>query len=147
MRKALLALVMCGFLLGADPQKEAKQVKRKVWAGISVNQPVFGNDSPRRVLIDIALVNDSDKTMDVERDLDSSQLIVNGKEWKDWDVTIANGPRDDRIRALAPGEDISIRFDLHDLFKSPGIYKVTWKGKAFEAKEIEFRVLPKKHDF
>lgn len=111
----------------------------KLWVGITVNEPVFV-DNPRQVLIHLAVVNDSDKLLNPE--LDSSELLVNGKVLKDWDLTIRQGPRDERFKALPPRDSLRLGFDLTNYFQAPDTYRVIWKGKGFQSAEIVFRVLP-----
>ena len=89
-----------------------------------------------------ALVNDGDKTLNPE--IESSELLVNGKQLKDWAFIIGQGPRDDRFAALPPGDHLLFGYALGDHFQKPGIYKLSWKGKNFQSSQIGFRVLPKK---
>jgi hypothetical protein len=103
MRTLAFVLLSAGVLLAADdPKKEAAQVEKKLWASISVSHPVFekrlAGDS---FMIHVALVNDRDKA--VNPDLGSSQLLVNGKQLKDWQFIVSQGPRDDRWQAPPAG--------------------------------------------
>ena len=85
------------------------------------------------------LVNDSDKTIDTE--IRCSQLVINGKPFDRWLLCLGNGPRDERRNALPPAEYLSFAFLMNDYFQRPGIYRIMWKGKRFQSREIEFRVL------
>src|SRR5262245_21804402 len=89
MRAVALAVVMVGVSLAAgEPEKRAAPGAKLLWAAISVSHPVFDPEvrSQDPFLLHLALVNDVDKTIDPE--LDSSQLIVNGKEvGGDWSFT------------------------------------------------------------
>jgi RNA polymerase sigma factor (sigma-70 family) len=121
-------------------------VAPRLWAGISVTQPVFEskNTTINGIFqINFTVVNDGDKTIDP--DIGSSELLVNGKPMKDWDFIIHNGPRDDRWTALPPGDCLEFGYGLGDRFEKPGIYRVQWKGKNFQSAEIVFRVLPRKN--
>jgi hypothetical protein len=143
MRMYILTLLSAGLFIAAEPPKEAAKVKAKLWAGISVNEPVFKQGGGKKVSILLALVNDGGDIIDPE--LDSSQLLVNGKLAKNWDITIGNGPRDDRFKALPAGDYLGFgyAYDLAEYFTTPGIYKVCWKVKGFRTPEVVFRVLPK----
>jgi hypothetical protein len=154
MRTVALAVVIVGVSLAAgEPEKGDTPRAKPLWAAISVSHPVFDAEvwSQRPFLLHLALVNDGEKIIDPE--LDSSQLIVNGKEvGDDWTITIGNGPRDDRIEALPPGDHLEMtisfgrdfREALARHFREPGIYHVSWKGKRFESPAIVFRVMPRK---
>jgi hypothetical protein len=127
------------------PPPEANKTKTKLWAGISVSQPVFvgKNDTvPGIFQINFTMINDGDKTIDPE--ISSSKLLINGKELKDWPILVSNGPKDNRFKALPPGDYLLFGSGLGKYFEEPGIYKVSWQGKAFQSNEIEFRVLPEK---
>lgn len=119
--------------------------KTKLWAGISVSQPVFvsKNDTVAGIFqINFTIVNDGDKTIDPE--INSSKLLVNGKELKDWEFLVSNGPKDNRFKALPPKDFLLFGMGLGDRFEEPGIYRVSWQGKAFQSNEIVFRVVAKK---
>jgi hypothetical protein len=134
-------------LLAADaPKQGATGQQKKLWAAISVSRSVRDLDVETQdpFVLHFGIVNDGDKTVDPE--LNSSQLLINGKELKDWDIIIMNGPRGETDEALPPGEACVFCYDLGEHFEKPGIYKVVWKGKDFQAPEIVFRVLPKKKD-
>jgi hypothetical protein len=98
------------------------------------------------------LVNDGKVVIDPK--VESSQLFINGKECKgrdapfgiDWPYIVVNGPCDDRLNALPPGDDLQFSYAMGDYFKEPGIYRVKWKGEGFEAPEVVFRVMPRKKD-
>lgn len=140
MRIRVLTLLLAGLSLAAGPPKEKEKVGVKVWAGLSVNEPVF-RSGESQVVIRIAVVNDGDRVLNPE--LTSSELLVNGKLLKNWDVTINNGPRDKRFNALPAGDYIALSFDVTEHFQTPGTYKLLWKGKHFRTPEFVFRVLPK----
>ncbi|HJZ54035.1 MAG TPA: RNA polymerase sigma factor [Gemmataceae bacterium] len=117
----------------------------KLWAAISINQPVFLQDEetgPGLFQIQFTVVNDGDAVIDPE--IESSQLIINGKEFKDWKLVIGNGPRTGEWKALPAGRYVQFGYALGSYFNEPGVYKVSWKGKHFESPEIVFRVMPKK---
>jgi hypothetical protein len=144
MRTTAFLVVAVGLLLAADaPKKETDKADGKLWAAISVNMPVrtWPTFTTDRFMLYFGLVNDGDKTVDPE--LESSQLLVNGNELKDWRFILSNGPRDDRWEALPPGDNLSFGIALGARFEKPGVYRVSWKGKGFKAPEIVFRVMPK----
>jgi hypothetical protein len=143
MRKYSLLLLVIPVLISADtPKKEAGKSASKLWAAISVNHPILDHGlRGDPFMIHFGLLNDSNKT--IKPDLDSSQLLINGKNLKDWDFIIFNGPRDDRWDTLPPGDYLLFGIALGTHFEKPGVYKVIWKGKGFQSPEIVFRVVPK----
>jgi hypothetical protein len=145
MRTPALLLLAAGALLAADrPRNGPAKEEKTLWASISVNHPVFNEEvQGDPFMMYFALVNDGEKTVNPEADVESSQLLVNGKQFKDWPFTIANGIRDNRWKALPSGDYLSFGYALGRYFKKPGTYKVKWKGKSFESREIEFRVILK----
>jgi hypothetical protein len=134
-------------LVAADaPKKDAVTAQPKLWAVMSVSPPVLDWDTwvvdpDNRLMIYFGLVNDGAKIVDP--DVDRSQLLINGKPLKEWGFIIGNGPRDDRWEALPPGDDLAFGSSMGKYFKEPGIYKLSWKGKAFQSPEVVFRVMPK----
>jgi uncharacterized protein (TIGR03067 family) len=129
---------------GKGKGKAAVKEESKLWAAISVNQPVFqeGDTGPGLFQINFTVVNDGDRTIDPE--CESSRLLINGKELKDWSFIVSNGPRDSRWKALPAKDHLVFGYALGKYFDKPGVYKVVWKGKKFQSPEIVFRVMPKK---
>jgi hypothetical protein len=128
-------------------RKDGVSVKKsdsKLWAAISATQPIFheGDTGPGAFQIHFVVVNDGDKTIDPE--CESSRLIVNGKDLDDWSFHVSNGPKDRRWNALPAKDHLSFSYALSKNFAKPGVYKVVWKGKQFQAPEIVFRVLPRR---
>jgi hypothetical protein len=115
----------------------------KLWAALTVPQPVFeqGNLGPGFFQVNFAVVNDGDQTVDPG--IGESKLLVNGKEMKDWNFIIHNGPRGTDFTALEPGKAVRFGSGMGRYFDEPGVYRLVWKGKHFEAPEVVFRVLPK----
>jgi RNA polymerase sigma factor (sigma-70 family) len=129
--------------LPKDPRaREAAKGDRELWAALGVPQPLCRQDevASKSFAIQFCIVNDSARIVDPR--FGSSQLLINGKALKDWPVIIANGPRDNRWKALPPNGRLRFSYGLHDYFKEPGVYKVVWKGKNFQSPEIVFRVEP-----
>jgi hypothetical protein len=114
----------------------------RLWAAISVNEPVFTQGWTKSLQIYFTLVNDSDKTINPE--IGASQIVVNGQALQDSDVIFNNGIRHKGFYALPPNDHLLFTYALGDKFAEPGIYRVSWRGPAFEAQEIIFRVLPQK---
>ena len=122
------------------PTKESTKAPSGLWAAITINKAVFEEgEGTKDLLVSFALVNDGKKTIDPE--IESSHLLVNGKELKDWDFIIAGGIRDNRFKALPSNDNLSFAYALGSHFQKPGIYKLHWKGKTFDAPEIVFRVV------
>jgi hypothetical protein len=122
--------------LGTADQKKAGSI----WAGLSVNHPIFKAGQTKDLRIEFSLVNDSDKPIDPK--ITKSQILINGKELTDSASILSSFPKGGRSNALSPGE--SLQFDrlLGDQFKEPGIYRVSWKGADFHSPEIVLRILP-----
>lgn len=115
--------------------------KPKLWASITVTQPVFRDAGAKRLQIYFAVVNDGKTTVDPK--VEMSHLFINGTELKDWSFIVGNGPRSSGYQALQPGHALEFAYALGDRFQTPGVYKVRWQGDDFQAPEITFRVLPK----
>jgi uncharacterized protein (TIGR03067 family) len=123
--------------------KEAAREEKKLWAGISVNQPVFQEGRDVNLLqFNFTLVNDGDKVVDPKIP-GYPRLIVNGKEL-DLSNRPGTGPRDGRFAALPPGDYLLFGLGLGDDFNKAGVYRVYWQGEDFRSPEIVFRVMPKK---
>lgn len=120
----------------------AGQETPKLWAAISVNEPVFIELSNKDMMITFSVVNDSSDVVDPKTE--SSKIIVNGEVLETG--VFANGIRPLNANALAPGEHMSLSIAMNAYFRKPGIYKVYWKGENFESQPIVLRILPSKFD-
>jgi hypothetical protein len=112
-----------------------------LWAGISVPQSVMPSPLPKTFMVQFNVVNDGTKTVNPK--IESSHLLINGKEPKDWNFIINNGLRGLYFYALPPGKTLVFGMGLKRYFEKPGIYKVRWEGENFKSSEITFRVVPK----
>jgi hypothetical protein len=112
-----------------------------LWAGLSVNHPVFRADQTKDLRIEFTLVNDSDKPIDPK--ITKSQILINGKELGHSGLILSSVQKGDRSKSLPPGQSLRLDCLLGDWFKEPGIYRVSWKGSGFQSSEIVLRVLPK----
>jgi hypothetical protein len=141
MRTLALILIASAFAAGAaePPKKGAAKGERKLWAAISINQPIFEQGQLDKLQLYVGVVNDGDRPVDPK--LESSQLFVNGKALKDWQYTMSNGIRDNRFNRLPPGDYLCPAPGIGRYFKTPGIYKVILKGDGYASNEIVFRVL------
>jgi hypothetical protein len=144
MRSLICVAILSSLVLASDgPQKETPEPNAKLWAGLSVTSPTIGADDVQDgqfFMVSFALVNDGDKAVDPE--IDSSQFLVNGKELKDWGFIIRNGPRGKDFESLPAGQIVRFGKGMGRYFTEPGVYKLQWKGKAFESAVVEFRVFP-----
>jgi hypothetical protein len=78
-------------------------------------------------LLEFVVRNTGASTIDpqIER---ASALLVNGQRAKDWDFTIAGGPRDDRWHALPPGDKLQFTYRFGaSLFDKPGRYTLVFE--------------------
>jgi RNA polymerase sigma factor (sigma-70 family) len=114
-------------------------------AEISVNQALFRQEEleePGALLIQFALVNDSDKA--AATDVDSWRIIVNGQPMSERHTSLMFGNGSRMAATLAPGGHSQVAKAMGIYFQEPGTYKVSWTGKTFASPEITFRVLPRK---
>jgi hypothetical protein len=128
------------------PPQVAGAEKAALWVAVSVSEPVREAEVKPSgpFMVHFGVVNDGDQPIDAESELRSSQLLVNGQEFKDWPFIIAGGPRDARWKSLPPGDYLRFGCNMQDYFQQPGVYRVSLKGKGFQSAEVVFRVLPRK---
>jgi hypothetical protein len=119
----------------ADPKTTGS-----LWAGLSVNHPVFRAGQTKDLRIECTLVNDGDKVIDPE--IPDSRITLNGKEVAASGLNLSSVPKGARFSALSPGQSLQFDCLLGDQFKEPGIYRVSWKGAGFQSSEIVLRILP-----
>ena len=101
-RSAQAALVAAK--LGTADQPKAGSL----WAGLSVNHPIFKAGQTKDLRIEFTLVNDGDKVIDPK--IPESQIVINGKELSDSGLILSSVQKGARFKALSPGE--SLQFDL-----------------------------------
>jgi hypothetical protein len=122
--------------LGTVEQKKAGSL----WAGLSVNHPIFRVGQTKDLRIEFTLVNDGDKVIDPK--IPESQIVINGKELSGSGMILSSVQKGARFSALPPGESLQFDCLLGDRFKEPGVYRVSWKGAGFQSSEIVLRILP-----
>jgi hypothetical protein len=118
---------------------ETAEVHKKLWAGLSVPEPVFQTIGIEKMSIYFAVVNDGTSTVDPE--IGASRLLINGIELKRWRHIISNGPRGPDFAALPAGRACRFTYQLGELFRQPGTYTVRWEGRNFQSRDLTFRVL------
>jgi hypothetical protein len=114
-----------------------------LWAGLSVNHPIFKVGEAKDLRIEFTLVNDGDKVIDPK--IPESRIVINGKELSDSGMILSSVQTGAHSDALSPGESLQVDCLLGDQFKEPGIYRVSWKGAGFQSSEIVLRILPKEN--
>ena len=124
--------------LGTADQKNAGSL----WAGLSVNHPIFKAGQAKDLRIEFTLVNDGDKVIDPK--IADSRLVINGKELSDSGLILSSVQKALVSEALPPGESLQFDCRLGDRFKEPGTYRVVWKGAGFQSSEMVLRILPEK---
>jgi hypothetical protein len=122
--------------LGTGDQNKAAIL----WAGLSVNHPIFRAGQTKQLRIEFTLVNDGDKMIDPK--IPESKIIIDGKELGESGSILSSIQKGTRFKALPPGESLQFDCPLGDRFKEPGIYRVSWKGAGFQSSEIVLRILP-----
>ena len=111
-----------------------------LWAGLSVNHPVFKAGQTKDLSIEFTLVNDGDKEIDPK--IPQFRIVINGKECTDSALIFSSVQKGTRSEALSPADSLQFSLPLGDQFKEPGTYRISWKGAGFHSPEIVLRVLP-----
>jgi hypothetical protein len=124
-------------MLGTADQKKTGSL----WAGLSVNHPIFKAGQTKDLRIEFTLVNDGDQVIDPK--IPESRIIINGKELGDSGMILTSVQKGASFRSLPPGESLQFDCLFGDRFKEPGVYRVSWKGSGFQSSEIVLRILPK----
>ena len=143
-RKSILIITVFISGISLVSWARANQEQPKLWASVTVNRPLFHSGWTKELSLHFTLVNDGSETVDPK--IGSSKIIINGVELKDSGFILGNGPRDKRWRALPSGDSLEFTYTLEEYFKTPGIYRVSWKGENFETPTIVFRVMPLKNN-
>ena len=142
MKRILAALGIIWVVVAAAPLANGAESKgeRRLWAAITVNQPIFVEGQTERLNMTFTLVNDGVET--INPGIAATHLVVNGKELADSVMIFGNGPRDARFDALPPGQHLLFGYALGEYFNNHGIYRVSWAGNGFKSPELVFRVMP-----
>jgi hypothetical protein len=122
--------------LGTTDQPKAGSL----WAGLSVNHPIFKAGQTKDLRIEFTLANDGDKVIDPK--IADSRIVINGKERTDSGLIFSSVQKGARFKALSPEDSLQFSFPLGDQFKEPGTYRIYWKGAGFHSPEIVLRILP-----
>ena len=99
--------------LGTADQKQAGSL----WAGLSVNHPIFKAGQTKDLRIEFTLVNDGNKVIDPK--FADSRLVINGKELAESGLILSSFQKGARFKALPPGESLQFDCLLGDQFKEP----------------------------
>jgi len=142
----LLAMVLSLFAQGPHRAK-TKPESPKLWAAITVQEPIFSEGQTQSLQLAFGLVNDS-RTV-ANPDIQSSHLFINGVEPQDGPfgavVRDGSGPQTADFGALSPGHSLRFGYAMGSYFEKPGVYTVRWEGRHFRAPDLIFRVMPKGH--
>lgn len=140
-RLMCLAAFFCA-VAAAGFGAEGKPQPPKLWSGLSAFSPnstsnaLFTVREAERLMIGVAVVNDG-ATPAVFRRAET-ELVINGKPLDGFGDVFGEGAV---WPPLAPGQSYSAALGLGKHFARPGTYKVQWRGKGFESKVLEFRVV------
>jgi archaellum component FlaG (FlaF/FlaG flagellin family) len=137
-RFAGLAFSIITILVAQERPAQAKQ--EMLWAAISVQPSVFVEGHTEALQLYFYVVNDGSSPINPK--VESSHLLINGVEPKDWSNVISDGLRSPLFYALPPGQLLEFTYLLEQYFRKPGIYTVGWSGENFKALDISIRVLP-----
>lgn len=110
-----------------------------LWAALAVQEPIVTESGAEDLQVYFAIVNDGTSTVDPR--IESSRLLINGVEPKDWSFVIGNGLRNSLWHSLPPGEVLRFSYVLGRYFVKPGVYTVRWEGDDFRSPELTFRVV------
>jgi hypothetical protein len=130
-----LGVLSVTLALFAQPPSESA----KLWAGISVQQPVFQVAGIAALQMSFAVVNDGSSA--VNPNIEASHLFINGVEPQNWSFIIGNGLRTPDFKLLPSGGILSFGYALGDLFLKPGTYTVRWESANFKSADVVFRVV------
>jgi len=106
--------------LGTTDQPKAGSV----WAGLSVNHPIFKAGQTKDLRIEFTLVNDGDKVIDPK--IADSRIVINGMERTDSGIIFSGVEKGSRFKALSPGDSLQFSLPLGDRFMEPGTYRISW---------------------
>lgn len=100
------------------------------------------------VMLSFLSLNDSEVPLEVEAG--SWRLVINGRELGDLDTQqiFGNGPMPEGgYRVLRSGEtyDFAKELSIPKYFLPDGLYKVSWKGTAFQSPTISVTISPASH--
>ena len=115
------------------------QPHAKLWAAMTVQQPVIPKNRINDLTLTFAVVNDGDST--VNPGVVSSHLFINGVELKEWTWVTTNGPKTSFNTALPPKRTLLFGCGCGQYFSKPGVYTLRWQGENFRAPDLTFRVL------
>jgi hypothetical protein len=134
-REAAQAALAGSKLVTADMKKAGN-----LWAGLTVNHPIFRANQTKDLRIEFTLVNDGDQVIDPK--IPESRIVINSTELSDSAMILSSVEEGARFKALPPGGSLQFDCLLGDQFKQPGVYRVSWKGAGFQSSEIVLRILP-----
>jgi hypothetical protein len=138
-----LSLFLCG------SQKQESNAT-SLWAGITVNHPLYTQGWTNEMVVDFAVFNEGKLPAAVNGCFDQSTLAINGAELTGKDLesfrfNLSNGPR--AKDPLPSGRGVyAVKNGLGQFFQKPGIYRVVWKSACFESSAVVFRVMPREVD-
>ena len=127
-------------LVAAKPGTTDQPKAGSLWAGLSVNHPIFKAGQTKDLRIEFTLVNDGDKVIDPK--IADSRIVINGKERTDSGLIFSGVEKGSRFKALSPGDSLQFSLSLVEQFREPGTYRISWKGAGFHSPEIVLRILP-----
>src|SRR5262245_3032794 len=107
-----------------EPKKDLPVPKAKLWAGLAVTSPTVGADDvtdAQFFMVSFALVNDGDNNFAPTEEVNTSTLLINGKELKEWPFVIRNGPREAPWTELKTGESLRFGKAIGKYCTEPGI--------------------------
>jgi hypothetical protein len=128
----------------AETGAQALERQESLWAGLSVNRPLFKLGQTKDLSFEFTLVNDGDKLIDPE--IAESRIVINGKELAETGSILGKAASDARFKELAPGKRLEFACSLGNYFNEPGIYRVSWKGANFQSPEIVVRIMAAKDE-
>lgn len=133
---AVLVLVLC--LAGCA---SGRRIDKRIWAKVSVSQLFFFAGEENTLQLHFSITNNSGDLIDPP--IESSYLLVNGKEWPESRTLICRGSRNDLWDRLPAHCCVFFSRSLSTrLFSNPGRYTIIWQGDGFESSPVRITVRP-----
>lgn len=133
---ALVCMVMGVQMCSAKSVEEGQD--KPLLASMILSAPIFTVESVPDLLVKFALKNTG--KVPVDPAITRSELLIDGKVYKDSALLFGNGPRDGRFKSLAPGEKIEFSYPLGHFFPEAGDHVLLWRGVSFKDTRVPVKV-------
>lgn len=134
----ILTFLAPGAHMSEANESQTSQTEKSILAHITLSEPAFTVETVPDMQVNFSLKNIGKQNIDPE--IKDSELVVDGKIYKDSAFLFGNGPRDSRFSNLPPGDQVEFSCQLGHLFSESGEHLLAWRGKHFNAVQIKFNV-------